>query len=563
MTTEPLLLLMLPLALIVPLAMTLLGLVRPVRRHLLSLLPVAPLPALAAALLVPREATFVAPDLLLGLRLSLDANGAMFLGMSALLWTAAGVYARTYMPSRGHPVRFAAFWCLTLAGNLGVFVAADAATFYTAFACMSLAAYPLIVHDENGTALRAGRIYIILAIIGEACLLLGVLIGVSSADSLAIADIRAAIPGSDLADGAVLLFVLGFGIKAGLVPLHVWLPLAHPAAPTPASAVLSGAIVKAGIFGLIQFLPAGAVLPLWSDLLVGVGILTAYYGVIVGVTQSHPKTILAYSTMSQMGLVVAVIGTAMAADPAPGALAAASLYAVHHGLAKGALFMGAGVAAAAGGRAIRPVLAALALPAFAVAGLPLTGGALSKLAIKDPFAGELALLLVAVSAVGTALLMIKFLIAARAAAAPEADARPPMGLWAPWLATVFAALLLPWLLYAGVTGQAVLYPLTPANLWDALWPIALAVFLALIALRVVRFRIPAIPEGDLVVPVTAGIEALARLPRPRPRPLPAEMLRTDWRFLARALDMLEHVLARWSVAGAILLLVIVGAALAG
>jgi formate hydrogenlyase subunit 3/multisubunit Na+/H+ antiporter MnhD subunit len=484
--------------------------------------------------------------------------------MAALLWIAAGIYARFYMATSPHPVRFAAFWCLTLAGNLGVFIAADVATFYVAFACVSLAAYPLIVHDQSARALYAGRVYIVLAIIGETCLLLGFMLGVAGAGSLLIADVRHALPAFLHVDWTILLLVAGFGIKAGLVPLHVWLPLAHPAAPTPASAVLSGAIVKAGIFGLIQFLPAGIVLPFWSDLLVAAGILTAYFGVAVGLTQSHPKTILAYSTMSQMGLVVAVIGTSMGLDPAPGALAAAGLYALHHGLAKGALFMGVGVVAASGQRMLRPVLAVMALLGFAIAGLPLTGGALSKLAIKDPFGGGAALLLVTLSAVGTALLMIRFLLIVRTTGLGEADARPEGGLLWPWLAVAAAALLLPWALYAGVTGQAVLYPLTPANLWAALWPVALASLIAFLVLSFTRPRVPAVPEGDIVAPVAAVLAALSRrvsaIPPPKPR-IRERIVR--WQPMGLALDRLEHTLGRWQVAGTVLLLIVLGAAFGG
>jgi formate hydrogenlyase subunit 3/multisubunit Na+/H+ antiporter MnhD subunit len=556
--------LLLPLVLLVPLGLALLGVARVMRRHMLALLPLAPLPGLLAALFTPRDVVLIVPDILLGLRLSLDGNGAMFLGMASVLWIAAGVYASFYMAPAAHPVRFAAFWCLTLAGNLGVFIAADVATFYVAFACMSLAAYPLVVHDQSQRALYAGRVYIVLAVIGETCLLLGFMMGVVGAGSLVISDIRLALPASPYLDWAILLLVAGFGIKAGLVPLHVWLPLAHPAAPTPASAVLSGAIVKAGIFGLIQFLPAGAVVPFWSDFLVAAGILTAYFGVLVGLTQSHPKTILAYSTMSQMGLVVAVIGTSIGLDPAPGALAAASLYALHHGLAKGALFMGVGVAAASGERALRPVIAILTLLGLAIAGLPLTGGALSKLAIKDPLTGGGALLLVTLSAVGTALLMIRFLLIVRATAVPEADARPSQRLVWPWLATAAAALILPWALYSGVTGQAVLYPLTPANLWAAFWPIALATLIVFVIMRFAQPWVPAIPEGDIVGPFVTSVDRLSRhvssiLPlRPRVR-----MHGMDWGLMDAALGLLERGLARWSVAGAVLLIIMLGAVFAG
>jgi formate hydrogenlyase subunit 3/multisubunit Na+/H+ antiporter MnhD subunit len=156
---------------------------------------------------------------------------------------------------------------VTLAGTLGTFVAADIVTFYMSFSLMSLAAYALVVHDRTPVAWRAGRIYIVLAVFGETALLAAVIVAATAADSLAIANVQAGLPASPWRDWAVAGFVVGFGMKAGLVPLHVWLPLAHPQAPTPASAVLSGVIVKAGIIGLMRFVPpdGGAG---WSETLV-------------------------------------------------------------------------------------------------------------------------------------------------------------------------------------------------------------------------------------------------------------------------------------------------------
>jgi L-aminopeptidase/D-esterase-like protein len=131
--------------------------------------------------------------------------------------------------------------------------------------------------------------------------------------SLAISDAVAALPDSPMRDVTILLLLLGFGLKAGLVPLHVWLPLAHPAAPMPASAVLSGAIIKAGIIGLVRFLPFEAGAPGWGIALGALGLFGAFYAVAFGVLQRNPKTILAYSSVSQMGVVMAALGFGLAA----------------------------------------------------------------------------------------------------------------------------------------------------------------------------------------------------------------------------------------------------------
>src|SRR5690606_3649725 len=322
--------------------------------------------------------------------------------------TLAGIYAHATIRGKTRG-RFAGFWLATLSGNVLLYIAADLISFYLAFAALSLAAFGLVVHEGSAEARRAARIYLVLAIFGEILLLLALMLGASAAGSILIADVRAALPAAQHRDLTLALLIGGFGVKAGLVPLHVWLPLAHPAAPVPASSVLSGAIVKAGIFGLIQFLPLEAELPRWSATLVVMGLVTAYYGAVVGVFQQRPKTVLAYSTLSQMGLVIVVIGSAFGSPAVGIAVAAAALYAAHHGLAKGALFLAVGVLHSSGGPVRLVMLAVAALLALAIAGLPFSGGALAKLAIKGPLESGVAASLVTLSAVGTTLLMLRFL----------------------------------------------------------------------------------------------------------------------------------------------------------
>lgn len=544
----------LPPVLVLPALLALAVFLPGLRERALALLPFAALPGLAAALLAPEGTALQAPAVLLGSRLELAGNGRIFLGFAAGLWAAAGCHAWAAMRGDAGTVRFAALWCLTLTGSLGVFLAADVVTFYAAFTCVSLAAYPLVVHAGTRSAMHAGRVYIVLALAGEACLLLGFMLAASAATSLAIDDVRAALgmPGQG---AALALLLTGFAIKAGVVPLHVWLPLAHPAAPTPASAVLSGAIVKAGVFGLMQFLPAGAAPPGWEGALLAAGLVTAWYGILAGLAQSSPKAILAYSTVSQMGLVTALLATVLSAGPTDAVLAAATLYALHHGLAKGALFMGVGVVAASGARAARPVLAVLALPALSLAGLPLSSGALAKLGAKPSLGGGMAELLFVLSAVGTALLMLRFMVKVGEQAHASAHARPRPRVVLPWLALVIAGAVAPWMLFAGATGSSPGYPLSLANLWAGAWPLAVAGAAAVVAWRS-RLRMPAVPEGDLLVPVLAlarrTVAWAADLKRPALALPPARLRAATGRFdrwMARA----ESLLSRWSVAGTLLL----------
>lgn len=531
----------------------------------LSFLPLAPLPALVVALLAPEGTAFAAPDLLLGAQLVLEGNGRLFLGFTAFLWITSGIFARSYLHGDERRGGFVAMWCLTLAGNLGVFLAADVATFYASFACVSLAAYPLIVHTREPESMRAGLVYIVLALIGEVCLLLGFMLAASGAETLLIEDVRDAIAAAPAQREILLLLVAGFGIKAGLVPLHVWLPLAHPAAPTPASAVLSGAIVKAGIFGLMQFLPFGIALLLWHDVLLWAGLFTAFYGVAVGMTQRNAKTVLAYSTVSQMGLIIAVLASALQQGPPEAALAAASLYALHHGLAKGALFMGVGVAAVNGARSCRLVLTLLALPALSLAGFPLTGGALAKLGAKPALGGGTAELLFTLSAIGTALLMLRFMLKVAETAADETGAQPVAGLLVPWLATIALSMFAPWMLFAGIIGLPALHPFAPGNLLSGLWPVAVAGVLAALAVST-GLRAPAIPEGDLLAPVTTVGTKLASMIPARTGwitslPIPEWRRITLGRTAAKRTERTERLLSRWSISGALLLTLVVLATL--
>ncbi len=409
-----------------------------------TLLVFAPLPALATALLAVNRPPLVFDEARLHITFVLDAPGAILLGVAALLWSVAGLYAATYLRGQPNLGRFSIYWLLTLTGSLGVFVAADLFTFYLTFALVSLAAYGLVVFDGTPKARRAGVIYLVLALLGEIFLLMGFVLLATAApgDSLAIRDAVAALPASPWRDPTLALLIAGFGLKMGLVPLHVWLPIAHPAAPMPASAVLSGAIIKAGVIGLIRFLPFDVPLPEWGVALTAIGLFTAFYSVLIGITQLNPKTVLAYSSVSQMGVVAAVIGMGLAAGQTS-AVMATVFYAAHHLLAKGALFLAVGVIAATGPRRLWWVLAPAAILALGVGGLPLTGGALAKLAVKPILGDGLVELLATLSAIGTTLLMLHFLHRLAANAAPAPSASAPVGLVLPWMLMFVAAVGFP------------------------------------------------------------------------------------------------------------------------
>lgn len=512
------------------------------RARVPGLLWAAPLPGLAAALLAAGTPPLVLDDARLRFTLMLDPPAALMLGAAALLWSAAGLYARAYLGRDAAARRFSAWWLVTQAGSLGVFIAGDLLSFYLLFAAVSLPAWGLIAQDGTARARDAAAVTLLLAVLGEVALLLGfvLLADAIPGPSIAIADAVAALRSGKAPDFALALIIAGFGLKAGLLPLHVWLPLAHPAAPMPASAVLSGAIVKAGIIGLLRLLPVDGTEAGWGIALAAIGFATAYWGVACGVAQANPKTVLAYSTVSQMGLLAAALGAGMAAGDA-GTPVAVGFAALHHVLAKGALFLGIGVMAACGRR--RGLLLVL-LPALVLAlgfgGAPLTGGGLAKAATKDQLGARLAGVLAFISAVGSTCLMLHFV--RRLAAQPAGEDAPPAMLVLPWLCLAAAAIALPWLLFA---------PAGFGNPWATLadggWVKALAPVLAgasaFLALRRWGAALPAVPEGDILHPVRRAL-----------RHAPALSDR-----IARA----EAALGAWPAAGLALLLLVAAFALAG
>ena len=236
---------------------------------------------------------------------------------------------------------------------------------------------------------------------------------------------------------------------------------------------MSGAGVKAGVIGLIRFLPLGAAFPGWGEALVWLGFISAFYGVAIGVTQRDPKTALAYSSVSQMGVIAAALGMALASAE-QGAATEVAFYAANHVLVKAALFLTVGVVAALDGRARTLALIVAAALGLSLGGLPLTGGALAKLSVKDLFGDGAAGVAAQLSAAATTALMLHVVM--RLARSPrEERAASPVRL-SSWAALAAAALLIPWLMFA-VVGDAA-EALEPSKLWDAVWPMLVGAALA-------------------------------------------------------------------------------------
>ena len=355
---------------------------------------------------------------------------------------------------------------------------------------------------------RAGGVYMAFALLGEAVLLIAfvMLAAGEPSGSVQIRDVVAALPSSPWRDAALALIIVGFGMKIALAPLHGWMPLTYTAAPIPAAAVLSGAGVKAGVIGLIRFLPLGAALPGWGKALTWIGFISAFYGVAIGVTQRNPKTMLAYSSISQMGVIAAALGMALASAE-QGAATDVAFYAANHVLVKAALFLTVGAVAALDGRARTLTLIVAALLGLSLAGLPLTGGALAKLAVKDLFGGGAVGLASQLSAAATTALMLLFVMRLARSPAAERVGAPRPRLW-PWAALAAAALLMPWLMFAAIGSPA--EALEPTKLLDAVWPMLVGAALAA-GLWAAGDRLPRVPAGDIVGAEEAAFHGLTPL----------------------------------------------------
>jgi formate hydrogenlyase subunit 3/multisubunit Na+/H+ antiporter MnhD subunit len=469
------------------------------RRALLPWLWLAPLPSLVLAVLAEPNAAWSLGNEQFAVHFALDRPGRILLGVAALLWSVAGMYAVTWLHDQPKQGSFVVTWLMTLTGCVGVFLAADLISFYFLLAVLSVGASGMVLQGKGEDALRASSIYLGLALLAESFLLAGLVLLAAAApnDSLLIRDAVAALPSSSNRELTMTLLLIGLGIKAGLVPLHFWLPLAHGAAPMPSSAVLGGVIVKIGMLGMIRFLPLDIAAPNFGLPLAAIGLFGALYGVAIGLTQQNPKHILAYSSVSQMSFLAAVVGMGLTTGAA-GTAVAVAFYAAHHLLVKGALFLAVGVIARTGRRHLLPMLLPAAVIALGLGGLALTGGALTKYAAKDLLGDGLAGTVAMISSVATSLLMLHFLRTLLQNTHVDSNARPPNGLAWPWLIMALASVVVPWTLYLVIPINTLSQALAPSTLWDGLWPVLLGVVFA-IGLERWRHRLPRIPTGDVAV----------------------------------------------------------------
>ena len=295
----------------------------------------------------------------LGAHFRLDALSAFFLVVVDLGALGASLFALGYGEHETAPQRVLPFYPAFLAGMNLVVLADDAFTFLFSWEFMSLTSWALVMsHHRVPDNVRAGYVYLVMASFGTLALLLafGLLAGPDGLYTFD-ADARRASVRDARRAGRCMLALIGAGSKAGLVPLHVWLPLAHPAAPSHVSALMSGVMTKVAVYGFVRivFDLAGAPAWWWSIVVLALGGVTAVMGVLYALMQHDLKRLLAYHTVENIGIIFIGLGLALAFKAhgmrfaAALAFTAALLHVFNHSLFKSLLFFGAGAVLTATG----------------------------------------------------------------------------------------------------------------------------------------------------------------------------------------------------------------------
>jgi hydrogenase-4 component B len=281
-----------------------------------------------------------------------DSLSAIFVLTAAFIWLVVSIYGPQYMEHEGRTKAFELCTLLTLSAVLGVFLAGDMFTLLLFFELMTISSFFWVIHRRNKEAIRAGYFYLFYSIIGGLFLALGIVLMSSATDVIPNIGSGLVNPSnSRVFAWSIALLVVGFGIKAGMVPLHLWLPHAHSVAPTPGSALLSGLLIKVGAYGLIRVgefagwgtnLQGGA--SQLGSVLAILGTCTMLVGVLTALIQSDAKRLLAYHSISQIGYIVLGLGIGLYLGSDGSLALIGSIYhIVNHALFKVALFLGVGI----------------------------------------------------------------------------------------------------------------------------------------------------------------------------------------------------------------------------
>lgn len=347
-----------------------------------------------------------------GLSFTADGFRAVYSLVTAIMWAGTTLFSKEYFAHEREGLdRYWMFVILTLGATQGVMLSADLMTSFVFFEILSLTSFTWVIHEETKGAIRAAYTYLFIAVIGGLVLFMGLLLVRETCGTLAFRDLAAAVSSAsqDTASGrrifaGAVCILFGFGCKAGMFPVHVWLPKAHPVAPSPGSALLSGILTKVGVYGIIMTATQALFGSRAFGLLIfTLGLVTMFLGALLALFSVNLKRTLACSSMSQIGFILTGIGMATftnALGEAHGeegvtlALSGAMLHMVNHSLLKLVLFMAAGVVVMnlhklnlddirGWGRNKIFLKIAFALGGLGISGVPLFNGYISKTMLHE------------------------------------------------------------------------------------------------------------------------------------------------------------------------------------
>ena len=330
---------------------------------------------------------------MLSLTLRVDGMSRLYLLLIAVVWPGVGLYATEYLEHDAHPERFFLFYTVTQGILHALAVSGNLVTFYMFYEAMTLLTVPLVLHNMDKEAVAAAIKYLIYSVIGASAALIGIFFvgSVGGTGDFAAGVLTAEqLSGKEgLSLAIFLVMLMGFGVKAGMFPLHGWLPTAHPVAPAPASAVLSGVITKMGVLGAVRVLYSVAGVQrlrrTWVQMtLLALSLITVLMGSLLAFKEKKLKKRLAYSSVSQVSYVL--FGLFTMTDIG---FVGAMLHVVFHSLMKNTLFMGAGAIIHKTGKTYVQEMDGLGkrmpwtyafftVASLGLVGIPPTGGFISK-----------------------------------------------------------------------------------------------------------------------------------------------------------------------------------------
>jgi len=271
---------------------------------------IALLPAVIL-LAVPEDVSIELPWLLLGTGLGIGGTSRLLLAMSVVLWTASAtrLHASVDQPA---DKRFTVFFLLTMAGNLGAVLATDLVGFFTFSTLMGLGFYGLLVDDESEAARRAGRVYLGFMILGDLLLFEALLIAAAATKDMGFAIVHHTIAQSASSGLYLFMVLVGFAAKAGVWPLHYWLPLAFRSSRPAVAILLGGVPVAIGLLGMVRWLPLGEITsPDLALIIQGLGIIAMLYAILAGIKRAQLNLLPVYIAIIATGLFTIAMGTAL------------------------------------------------------------------------------------------------------------------------------------------------------------------------------------------------------------------------------------------------------------